>query len=76
MKLPFRFVKLSQGEVDEILSYLNVYGRVDGPYQTEKHTMFFLYPCSKPLERGLKEYLENVFCLVGFRDKLIKGLTV
>lgn len=76
MKLPFRFEKLSQSEIDEILGYLNVFGRTDGPSQTEKYTMFFLYPCSEHCEKGLKEYLENVFCFMGFRDKLIKGLTV
>ena len=73
MKLPFRFLKLSQSEVNKILSYLEVYGRVDGPSQTEKHTMFFLYPHSEHCEKGLKEYLHDIFYLVGFRNKLIRG---
>lgn len=72
MKLPFRFKKLSEQEVNQILRWLNEVGRADGPYQTEKHTMFFLYPYSEHEGKGLRELLESVLCLEGLKDKLVR----
>ena len=68
MKLPFRFTSLSKDEIKEILSRLKVYGLIEGPFNTEKHTLFFLYPSD---DENKTPVIHAYLSTIGYKEKLV-----
>ena len=72
MKVPFRFKNLTSEEKKDVYDYLNYFGIVDSPTETENYTIFYLYPSTDYRDDEIIKCLKLTLLLKSYKDKLVK----
>jgi len=72
MKIPVRFKKLSESNIDDIKRYFNVFGEIRFIGETDSYTTLYYYPNNISSVHKDLRVIKETLKFVGYREELIE----